>query len=93
MEKFKEALKHSDIVKVVLTGVRETFFSTEEVSKYIDELERLAMIGEATEKAYSKGAFLIYDVVENDDGTIERYNYDETIEELLGWLESTESED
>ena len=93
MEKFKETLKHSDIVKVVLTGVGETFFSTEEVSKYIDELERLAMIGEATEKAYSKGAFLIYDVVENDDGTIDRYNCDENIEELLVWLESTESEE
>ena len=92
MEKFKETLKHSDIVKVVLTGVGETIFSSEEVSKYIEELERLAKIGRATEKAYSKGAFLIYDVVENYDGTIERYNYDETIEELLGWLESTESE-
>ena len=93
MEKFKEALKHSDTVNTVLTGVGETIFSSEEVSKYIEELERLAMIGEATEKAYSKGAFLIYDVVENDDGTIERYNCDETIEELLVWLESTESEE
>ena len=92
MEKFKEALKHSDIVKVVLTGVGETIFSSEEVSKYIEELERLAKIGRATEKAYSKGAFLIYDVVENDDGTIERYNHDETIEELLVWLGFTESE-
>ena len=93
MEKFKEALKHSDIVKVVLTGVGETCFSSEEVSKYIEELERLARIGEATEKAYSKGAFLIYDVVENDDGTIEKYNCDETIEELLGWLDLAESEE
>ena len=64
-----------------------------EAVELIRELERLARIGEATEKAYSKGAFLIYDVVENDDGTIERHNYDETIEELLGWLESTESEE
>ena len=63
-----------------------------EALKHIEELERLARIGRATEKAYSKGAFLIYDVVENDDGTIERYNYDETIEELLGWLGFTESE-
>ena len=93
MEKFREALKHSDIVKVVLTGVGETRFSSEEVSKYIEELERLAMIGEATEKAYSKGAFLIYDVVENDDGTIERYTFDESIEELLVWIAFTESED
>ena len=93
MEKFKEALKHSDIVKVALTGVGETVFASEEVSKYIEELERLAKIGRATEKAYSEGAFLIYDVVENDDGTIERYNYDETIEELLGWLDLAESEE
>ena len=93
MEKFREALKHSDTVFTVLTGVGETRFSSEEVSKYIDELERLAMIGEATEKAYSKGAFLIYDVVEYDDGSIDRYNYDGTIEELLGWLGFTESEE
>ena len=92
MEKFKEALKHSDTVNTVLTGVGETIFSSEEVSKYIEELERLAKIGEATEKAYSKGAFLIYDVVENNDGTIERYNCDETIEELLVWLGFRESE-
>ena len=93
MEKFKEVLKYSDTVKAVLTGVGETIFSSEEVSKYIEELERLAKIGEATEKAYSKGAFLIYDVAENYDGTIERYNCDETIEELLGWVGFTESED
>ena len=93
MEKFREALKHSDTVLTVLTGVGETIFSSEEVSKYIEELERLARIGRATEKAYFNGAFLIYDVVENDDGTIERHNCDETIEELLGWLGFTESED
>ena len=93
MEEFRKALKGSDTVKVVLTGIGETCFSSEEISNYIEELERLARIGEATEKAYSKGAFLIYDVVENDDGTIERYNCDENIEELLVWLESTESEE
>ena len=92
MEKFREALKHSDTVFTVLTGVGETVFLSEEVSKYIEELERLARIGEATEKAYSKGAFLVYDVVENYDGTIERYDHDETIEELLGWLGSAGSE-
>ena len=93
MEKFREALKYSDTVFTVLTGIGETIFSSEEVSKYIEELERLAKIGRATEKAYSKGAFLIYDVVENDDGAIERYNCDETIEELLMWLGFTGSED
>ena len=93
MEKFREALKHSDTVFIVLTGVGETVFLSEEVSEYIEELERLARIGRATEKAYSNGAFLIYDVAENYDGTIERYDYDETIEELLGWLGFTGSED
>ena len=66
---------------------------SEEIESEISELERLAKIGRATEKAYSNGAFLIYDVVENDDGTIERYNYDETIEELLWWLGFTGSEE
>ena len=93
MEKFRKVLKGSDTVKAVLTGVGETIFSSEEISKYIEELERLARIGKAIEKAYSKGAFLIYDVVENYDGTIERYNCDETIEELLVWLEFIESEE
>lgn len=59
----------------------------------LQELERLAKIGRATERAYSNGAFLIYDVVENHDGSIERYNYDGTIEEILLWLEFTESEE
>ena len=93
MEKFKEALQNCDTVKVILTGVGETCFSTGGISKCIEELERLAEIGKATEKAYSNGAFLIYDVAENYDGPIERYNCDETIEELLVWLEFTESED
>ena len=47
MEKFREALKYSDTVFTVLTGVGETVFLSEEVSKYIDELERLAEIGRA----------------------------------------------
>ena len=66
---------------------------SEEIESEISELERLAKIGKATEEAYSRGAFLIYDVVENYDGTIVRYNSDETIEELLGWLGFTESEE
>ena len=64
-----------------------------EAVELIKELERLARIGKATEKAYFNGAFLIYDVVENYDGAIESYNCDETIEELLGWLEFIESEE
>ena len=59
----------------------------------LSEIERLAKIGKAAERAYFKGAFLIYDVVENYDGSIEQYNCDETIEELLQWLDLVESED
>ncbi len=76
-----ECIGHSEICDLMLIMHGE-----------LSALERLAKIGKATEKAYSKGAFLIYDVAENYDGTIERYNHDETIEELLGWLGSTESE-
>ena len=73
MEKFKEALKHSDIVKVVLTGVGETFFSTEEVSKYIDELERLVEIGKAKEK----GVEVIWDDEDMYCGNCDNYVYDD----------------
>ena len=73
MEKFKEALKHSDIVKVVLTGVGETFFSTEEVSKYIDELERLIEIGKAKEK----GVEVIWDDEDMYCGNCDNYVYDD----------------
>ena len=50
MEKCKEALKHSDTVFTVLTGFGETYFSTECISKCIEELERLAEIGKAKEE-------------------------------------------
>ena len=51
MEKFKEALQNCDTVKVILTGVGETEFSTKELYESIQELERLAEIGRAFEKA------------------------------------------
>ena len=73
MEKFKEALKHSDIVKVVLTGVGETFFSPEEVSKYIDEFERLVEIGKAKEK----GVEVIWDDENMYCGSCDNYVYDD----------------
>ena len=92
MEKLKEALKHSDIVKVVLTGVGETVFSSEEVSKYIEELERLAMIGEATEKALKYG-FFVYDARYDFDGHITDFNHDDTVEDLFQWLDLEESEE
>ena len=92
MEKFREALKHSDTVFTVLTGVGETIFLSEEVSKYIEELERLAKIGEATEKAY-KCSFKMIKGQEITDGF--RYEYirdeeHETIEELLAWHKESE---
>ena len=60
MEKFKEALQNCDTVKVILTGVGETQFATNEIFKSLLELERLAEIGKATEFAYKKG-FLLHD--------------------------------
>lgn len=92
MEKFREALKHSDTVFIVLTGVGETIFLAEEVSKYIDELERLARIGRATEKALKHG-FFVYDERYDFDGHITDFNHDDTVEDLLQWLNLEESED
>ena len=84
MEKFREALKHSDTVKAVLTGIGETIFLSEEVSKYIEELERLTKIGEATEKAFMQEA---------PELTFEPITkiYIRSIEELLEWAESEEN--
>ena len=90
MEKFKEALKHSDIVKVVLTGVGETCFLSEEVSEYIEELERLARIGRATEKALEeKGIISLPDKtpMSQTRGVIGGIDL-EDIEQLLIWAES-----
>ena len=92
MEKFKEVQKYSDTVKAVLTGVGETIFSSEEVSKYIEELEQLAKIGRATEKALKYG-FFVYDEIYDFDGHIADFNHDDTVEELLQWLDLEESED
>lgn len=50
----------------------------------ITELERLAEIGRAAEKALQHGYF-IYDIVETWEGKLLTYNKDETIEELLKW--------
>ena len=73
MEKFKEALKHSDIVKVVLTGVGETCFSTEGISKCIEELERLAEIGKAKEE----GVEVIWDDEDMYCGSCDNYVYED----------------
>ena len=92
MEEFRKALKGSDTVKVVLTGVGETVFSSEEVSKYIEELERLARIGRATEIALNQG-FFVYDNIYNFEGHITDFSHDDTVEELLQWLDLAESEE
>ena len=73
MEKFKEALKHSDIVKVVLTGVGETCFSTEKISNYIEELECLAEIGRKKEK----GIEVIWDDEDMYCGSCDNYVYED----------------
>lgn len=73
MEKFREALKHSDTVLTVLTGVGETIFSSEEVSKYIEELERLARIGEEKEK----GVEVIWDDEDIYCGICDNYVYED----------------
>ena len=62
MDKFKEALEKSDKVKVVLTGVGETDFSTEEIHGYIKKYETLADIGRALIVAFEYGATLIVSI-------------------------------
>ena len=52
MDKFIDALRHSDITKVQLTSKAEIEFSSEEIIDYIDEIERLAKIGMATIDAF-----------------------------------------
>jgi hypothetical protein len=56
---------------------------------YYEELERLAKIGRATEKAFEEGRF-IYDVVETYEGVLFEYAEVNTIDELLEWSESEE---
>jgi hypothetical protein len=41
-------------------------------------------LGKAVEKAYNKGAFLIYDVVEDSQQNIISYNSDSDLDDLLG---------
>lgn len=79
MEDFKKALKNCDTVKVLLTGVGESEFSTKEVYEYIRELERAAEIGRATEKAFEEGFRL---------KTIPLDLLD--VEELISWYKEAE---
>ena len=63
-----------------------------EAVELIRELERLARIGEATEKALKYG-FFVYDEIYDFDGHIADFNHDDTVEELLQWLDLEESEE
>lgn len=60
MEKFKEALQNCDTVKVILTGVGETEFSTKELYESIQELEIFAEIGKALERATKIGTVWVF---------------------------------
>ena len=60
MKEFKEALQGCDTIKVILTGVGETEFSTKELYESIQELERLAEIGKAVERATKMGTAWVY---------------------------------
>ena len=71
--------------KPVLESLYAMFQKLAEFEDNQAELERLAEIGRATEKAYSKCAFLIYDVVEDSQQNIISYNSDSDIEDLLDW--------
>lgn len=90
MEKFKEALQNCDTVKVILTGVGETEFSTKELYESIQELERLAEIGKATEKAfnYTPKDYYQYNVFSlgalQEEADFSFYSK----EDLLNWAES-----
>lgn len=88
MEKFKEALQNCDIVKVILTGVGETEFSTKELYESIQELERLAEIGKALERATKIGTAWVF--VESIGECI--YPSEEEIQSLVLWYRECNKE-
>lgn len=55
------------------------------------ELERLANIGKATEIALNHG-FFVYENIYDFEGHITDFNHDDTVEELLQWLDWAEEE-
>ena len=81
MEKFKEALQNCDTVKVILTGVGETEFSTKELYESIQELERLAEIGKAVVAATFEGVAWVTD---DSTGTC-NYPSEEDVQSLVLW--------
>ena len=58
----------------------------------IQELERLAKIGKATEIALKHG-FFVYDERYDFDGRITDFNHDDTVDDLLQWLDLEGGED
>lgn len=60
-----------------------------ETEEDFKRLERLLNLGKAVEKALKHG-FFIYDTVTNFDGNVTDFNHDDTVEELLQWLEESE---
>jgi hypothetical protein len=59
----------------------------------VERLKVLAEIGEAVEKAFDKGAFVVYDVVWDSVGNIVNYNSDSDMADLLLWNKEGESND
>ena len=88
MEKFKEALQNCDTVKVILTGVGETEFSTKELYESIQELERLAEIGKALERATKIGTAWVF-VESIGEST---YPSEEEIQSLVLWYRECNKE-
>ena len=88
MEKFKEALQNCDTVKVILTGVGETEFSTKELYESIQELERLAEIGKALERATKIGTAWVF--VESIGECT--YPSEEEIQSLVLWYRECNKE-
>ena len=89
MEKFKEALQNCDTVKVILTGVGETEFSTKELYESIQELERLAEIGKAVETAALEGSPWIIDTCSG----IDTWPNEEDIKTLISWYRGESGEE
>ena len=91
MSKLKELihiLRQHSTVTFTLHGLGESIFECSYFDKAVAELDQLeadAELGRAVRKAYSKGAFLIYDIVEDGCQNIINYNSDSDLEELLEW--------
>lgn len=74
---FENELKAMNLVSKNIETLN--FIKTE-----LAELERLAEIGRATEKAYSNGGFIIFDVL-GEYGEAQSYNSNDSIDDLLDW--------